>query len=602
MLSLKNKTAFIYFIITIVTIIAYWHGLFGVFIGDDIIRIVDVAPILKDSYTKALSSILPDRPILMATIWLNYITSELNPFGYKVFSLIIHLMVGFILFKLLLLFEKEEGDNKNKNIISISLVVLLFLIHPINSQAVTSIIQRGVLLAAMGGLGSLYFFIKHVKFKNRQYYLYSLLFFTSGILSKPIIITLPFIFILYLKFFDNLNYKYLKKISVYFLLCLIPVAIYVFTDINNQSMRDTLPWYNYFLVQTKTIFYYFKLFIFPTNLHFFYDFDSSKKIFDVLTAIAILGHASILILSLWLFKSKKLISFGIISTYLALAPESSIFSIIHTAFEHRAYIPSIFICFTIYAISRNCNPKYNRLVVSFGILFISLQCTLLVKRLYEIDTYEKWTINTYTYRIDNLESRLFLLNDLYMVDSYSAGAEYSKRFMLDDPTLETYSLYYFIFTSKDSEKKFAMEKVANFLIHSNELIDMRTRSMLIEYIISTLPQFNLSKANYHKKIEQLLRSQRIVLKSESNILKSVQHIYRKNLLETFKIFNNARQNNISLDERDTLQFIHVLNQIIQIMNKENKDQFLNILNEVINENSKYTDKINEINKLYNDVL
>src|SRR4051812_4270705 len=77
----------------IATFLAYSNSFRMDFIGDDIVRIVGLNK-LAVSFESAMSSILPDRPLLTLSLWLNQQLGGLNPIGYKIVNLILHGLVG----------------------------------------------------------------------------------------------------------------------------------------------------------------------------------------------------------------------------------------------------------------------------------------------------------------------------------------------------------------------------------------------------------------------------------------------------------------------------------------------------------------------------
>jgi len=75
------------------------------------------------------------RPFLFFTFAINYVISGVNPFSYHLFSNVIHIINGLLIF---LLFS-----NVIKNKLVGFIAALLFLVHPIATEAVTYIAGRG---------------------------------------------------------------------------------------------------------------------------------------------------------------------------------------------------------------------------------------------------------------------------------------------------------------------------------------------------------------------------------------------------------------------------------------------------------------------------
>ena len=171
--KIKNFTVVV--LLFSLTIIIYFNAFQSGFIGDDFFHIVDHAHILQRGFSFVMQDILPDRPLMMATIWLNYKINGIDPFGFKVVNIFLHAICGITLYFFLIYFLNIYGTTFFRihnekyqikgfklftfnyfDLISIS-AAGLFIVHPINNQAVMSIIQRGVLLSMLFAVLSFHF-------------------------------------------------------------------------------------------------------------------------------------------------------------------------------------------------------------------------------------------------------------------------------------------------------------------------------------------------------------------------------------------------------------------------------------------------------------
>ena len=143
----------------------YSPSLNGEFIFDD-------HAIQKDSLTHITHlSQLPDlvaakavgRRIGFVTFALNYYWGGLDPFGYHLVNIIIHALNGLMLFLLsftmLALFSGKREDSKGILLVAF-LGSLLWLVHPLQSQAVAYIIQRLTSLCTLFFLLSLFCYLQ----------------------------------------------------------------------------------------------------------------------------------------------------------------------------------------------------------------------------------------------------------------------------------------------------------------------------------------------------------------------------------------------------------------------------------------------------------
>lgn len=120
------------------------------------------------------------RPLCVLSFRFNYYIHQLNPFGYHLFNLILHLLVTLLFIQLSL---KLFNQSKRLTIIS----GLLFATHPIHTEAVSSIVGRADLGAALFFLLSILAYINYCQesdkaLPNKQVinvYLYSTLIFAA---------------------------------------------------------------------------------------------------------------------------------------------------------------------------------------------------------------------------------------------------------------------------------------------------------------------------------------------------------------------------------------------------------------------------------------
>jgi len=112
----------------------------------------------------------------------------LNPAGHHLASILLHSLNTVLLF---LLLARATGS------IWRSLVVAtLFAVHPLNVQSVAWISERKNLLCTMFGLGAFWAYARYAARPNWKRYATLLAPFILGLLSKPMLVTLPFALLL----------------------------------------------------------------------------------------------------------------------------------------------------------------------------------------------------------------------------------------------------------------------------------------------------------------------------------------------------------------------------------------------------------------------
>ncbi len=123
---------------------AYWPSFRGVFVFDDWRYIV------YNWRLQSFSALWPalawnTRPTVYLTLWLNYQVGRLDVLGYHVLNFAVHCVAGLTLFSLVRVtlrlppMDKRWGPWADAAAL---VVALLWLVHPLQTQAVTYIIQR----------------------------------------------------------------------------------------------------------------------------------------------------------------------------------------------------------------------------------------------------------------------------------------------------------------------------------------------------------------------------------------------------------------------------------------------------------------------------
>ena len=138
------------------------------------------------------------HPLTWFSFMLDYRLFGLNPAGYHSTNLCLHALNGSILFLVLHRLTKSFWRS--------ALVATLFVVHPCHVEAVAWISERKDLLCTFFGFAAMGAYVKYIKTAKSKYYLLLVVLFSLALMSKPMIITLPFILLL-------LDYWPLKRIS-----------------------------------------------------------------------------------------------------------------------------------------------------------------------------------------------------------------------------------------------------------------------------------------------------------------------------------------------------------------------------------------------------
>ncbi len=160
------------------------------------------------------------RPVAMLSFAFNWYVGSDHVVGYHIVNLIIHLLTAFFLyltiFNLLNAPNRKATYQKSAGFIAL-LAAVLWAIHPIQTQAVTYIVQRMASMAAMFYVFSLYCYIKARLDSSKKYriilFLGCGLSFLLGLGSKENAVTLPIALgLIEVLFFQDLNDRRTRRI------------------------------------------------------------------------------------------------------------------------------------------------------------------------------------------------------------------------------------------------------------------------------------------------------------------------------------------------------------------------------------------------------
>src|SRR4051812_30673155 len=101
-IRLASQDLLVFALLAVVTLLAYANSFKMDFIGDDVARILFQKEVFSAGYLETLRDIIPDRPILMTSLWLNSAVLGFSPFSFKVVNLLLHFLCGCAVFILLL--------------------------------------------------------------------------------------------------------------------------------------------------------------------------------------------------------------------------------------------------------------------------------------------------------------------------------------------------------------------------------------------------------------------------------------------------------------------------------------------------------------------
>ena len=304
------------------------------------------------------------RPLARFTLALNWYWGGKNVVGYHVFNIGIHIVTSLLLFvTIIALFDTPRLKNqRTSHKITIALVAaLLWALNPIQTQAVTYIIQRMASMAALFYLGSLYAYLRARIATRSQtrvgWFFLSSCSFLLAMASKENAILLPVTLLLMeVIFFKDFDRKYAKsKWSIVVILGSLAVILGVLgltawkgnPLVYLTSGYATRPYTmgERLLTQPRILLFYLsrRFMPLPSRLSIEHGVSISSGWLTPWTTIpSLIGVLALIALGVFVMRKKPLVAFGLLFFFINHLVESSILPL-ELLFEHRNYLPSMFL-------------------------------------------------------------------------------------------------------------------------------------------------------------------------------------------------------------------------------------------------------------------
>jgi len=311
------------------------------------------------------------------TFALNYHLHGLDVRGFHIGNLLIHIGTALLIYLLVILCFKTPYLSESKirmySGYTAFFTALLFVIHPIQTEAVTYIWQRVASLAGMLYILSVAAYIKwriHVsgppgqaqqKFTSSRSLPFYLISITAAVLSmktKQIAITIPATIAMYefLFFRGEAGKRVLYLVPFCLTLPIIPFTLIdigkPFGDMIGDVSRATrdlteLPRLDYFFTQFTVIVKYISLTFLPVNQNVNHEYVIYHSLLDPNVLLSFVFLLVLFGTGIYLmYRSRKydayvrLIAAGILWFFITLSVESSLIPIAEIICEYRMYLPS----------------------------------------------------------------------------------------------------------------------------------------------------------------------------------------------------------------------------------------------------------------------
>jgi len=383
MIKISNRTLILFAVLIIV--VTFGNSLKNDFAWDDKFLIIN-NPYIKDfSHTpKIFTSQLYEggemksnfyRPLQLVSFAIDYSVWKLNPFGYHLTSLILHIANSTLVYYITLIICSS---------VSIAfLAALLFGISPVISSVTFYIPARADLLMALFALLSFLAFLKYTQTRKKSAYAISVISFILALLSKEMALILPFLLVI--EIFRGRDKKVsLRPLFLYFII----FFIYIFlraTVLNfakgsnaliDYSFPATIPLGKRILTDLNVIASYIRLLLFPSGLHMQSFIKPANGLFEI---NVILPAALILLLAVIVRKLSrydKIFLYSLAWFFVCLTPVLNIYPVSVFLHEMWLYLPSVgfYIFFSAFLIKILARKIPQAAVILFITLYTAFYC------------------------------------------------------------------------------------------------------------------------------------------------------------------------------------------------------------------------------------
>ncbi len=392
-----------------ITLIIYANTLNSPFLFDDRPYILKDPAVRMTEFswdaikTAAFESTPKHRYMVNISFALNHYFGDYNPTGYHIVNIFIHTLTGTLLFffihTTLNRFRVPPDSGTRRTPLSPMLVAffasLLWLVFPVNTGAVSYVVQRMTSLAALFYVFSIWLYaLGRISHQDSGHFLKTTAYFAGcfiagcwAVLTKENTATLPFVILLYeWFFFQDLRIDFSKRKMGYAIGAIVLFGGISFLYLGSSPLDRILATYNYndrdftlpqrVMTEWRVVLYYISLFLWPSpgRLNLDYDFPLSTGLaIPATTAFSLIALTGITAVAIRLSRRHRLIAFCLFWCLINLVIESSVIGL-EIIYEHRMYLPfmTIFLMVVLLIFKSAAKPRIPIATVSIFVLLFSV--------------------------------------------------------------------------------------------------------------------------------------------------------------------------------------------------------------------------------------
>jgi len=315
------------------------------------------------------------RPLLMLTFAFNFFLGKLNPVGYHILNLLFHIANGILLYTLI----KTIARNTPRTLCAI--ISLVFLVHPLNTEAVSYISSRSDLISLFFMLAGILFFFKRKPLGLYACYICALLTKETSLIFIPLLIA----FMTFVPEFTEMRKDklWLRESTITLIFITVLYLFYRQVYFGGTPTGHARPFLSNIVIESRVTFFYLQKFFWPTGLNFLHTCPEISQPYQITDFTALLALISIFAVALKLRKTQPLTGLGITIILIALAPKFYAALKVPAA-EHHFYTASLGMYIAFLPLLTRFHVKHRRYVLYCFTAIALLLATLTIERNHQL--------------------------------------------------------------------------------------------------------------------------------------------------------------------------------------------------------------------------
>jgi tetratricopeptide (TPR) repeat protein len=342
-------------ILVLIGLGTYANSFRGVFLFDDIDAIIlnnsirslwPITTVLNPPEQKPVAG----RPILNLTFAVNYAFGGVEPGGYHAVNIAIHLAAGLLLLGIvrrILLSDRARERYGSRASTLAGLIALLWVVHPLQTESVTYIVQRAESLVGFFYLLTLYCVVRGIQQASgsgRGWFVGAVIACGLGMASKENMATAPLMALLLDRLFFSGSFRGMLR-RRWALHAALAATLLILAALMAGGPRSMSAGFStkgmtvadFAKSQPLIILHYLRLSVWPHPLCLDYYWRIVNSWPAIVFPTLVLTAAAVA--SLWAIRRHPGVAYLGLFFFIVLAPTSSFVPLKDLAFEHRMYLP-----------------------------------------------------------------------------------------------------------------------------------------------------------------------------------------------------------------------------------------------------------------------